>query len=105
MELGEYDDYLFKSNQVMPRITQKAIFLCILYLWQEFLFFFSFFLFYVELSHGGTKTAHQLSKITSGVLRRIPQKKPQTRKNLKQETPKKISLEKLPRILIETKKL
>ena len=67
--------------------------------------FFSFFLFYVELSHGGTKTAHQLSKITSGVLRRIPQKKPQTRKNLKQETPKKISLEKLARILIETKKL
>ena len=67
--------------------------------------FFSIFLFYVELSHGGTKTARQLSKITSGVLRRIPKKKPQTRKNLKQETPKKISLEKLPRILIETKKL
>ena len=67
--------------------------------------FFSFFLFYVELSHGGTKTAHQLSKITLGVLQRIPKKKPQTRKNLKQETPKKISLEKLPRILIETKKL
>ena len=31
-------------------------------------------------------------------------KKPQTRKNLKQETLKKISLEKLPRILLETKK-
>ena len=62
-------------------------------------------LVYVELSYGGTKTAHQLSKITSGVLRRIHKKKPKTRKNLKQETPKKISLEKLPRILIETKKL
>ena len=31
-------------------------------------------------------------------------KKTQTRKNLKQETLKKISLEKLPRILLETKK-
>ena len=38
------------------------------------------------------------------MLRRIPKKKPQTRKKLKQETLKKISLEKLPRILLETKK-
>ena len=68
-------------------------------------FSFLFIFIYVELSHGGTKIAHQLSKITSGMLRRIPKKKPQTRKNLKQKTPKKISLEKLLRILIETKKL
>ena len=41
------------------------------------------------------------------MLRRIHKKKTpnsQTRKNLKQETLKKISLEKLPRILLETKK-
>ena len=38
------------------------------------------------------------------MIRRIPKKKPQTKKKLKQETLKKISLEKLPRILLETKK-
>ena len=38
------------------------------------------------------------------MLQRIPKKKPQTRKNLKQETLKRISLEKFPRILLETKK-
>ena len=38
------------------------------------------------------------------MIRRIPKKKPQTKKKLKQETLEKISLEKLPRILLETKK-